>query len=73
MTSMKQAVYLKEQNPETEVYILYKDIRTPGQYEDFYRKVQKDGVVFVKGDVSSVSEQGGKIVVEAGDALWASP
>ena len=73
MTSMKQAVYLKEQNPETEVYILYKDIRTPGQYEDFYRKVQKDGVVFAKGDVTSVSEQDGRIVVEADDALLGEP
>ena len=70
MVSLKQAMYLKEQDPATSVYIVYKDMRTPGQYEEFYRKVQKEGVVFVKGDASSVANSGsGKLQVEVDDVL----
>jgi quinone-modifying oxidoreductase subunit QmoB len=67
--SLKQATYLKEQNPETQSYIIYKDIRTPGQSEDFYRKVQKDGAVFIRGEVQNVSVNGGRLRVEATDVL----
>jgi heterodisulfide reductase subunit A len=34
-------------NPETEVYILYKDIRTYGFKEDFYREAAMKGVLFI--------------------------
>lgn len=67
--SMKQALYLKEQNPESSAYIFYKDIRANGQYEHFYKKVQTAGVIFVKGDVTGISEDGGNLVVEAQDLL----
>ena len=49
MVSIKQAILLKEMNPGSEVYILYNDIRTPGEYEDLYRKARQAGVIFVKG------------------------
>ncbi len=53
--SLKQALYVRERNPEAEVYILYKDIRSPGQLEDFYRRVQEEeSVFFTKGDVVGV-------------------
>lgn len=69
LASMKQATYLKEQNPESINYILYKDIRTPGQSEDFYRKAQRDGNIFIRGSVVQVGESGGKLFVEANDEL----
>ncbi len=69
LTSLKQATYLKEQNPESVNYILYRDMRTVGQAEDFYRKAQNDGNVFIRGLVSSVGESGGKLFVEADDEL----
>lgn len=69
LVSLKQATYLKEQNPEGVNYILYKDMRTVGQAEDFYRKAQRDGNVFIRGSVLHVSESGGKLVVEANDEL----
>ncbi len=65
--SMKQALYVKEKNPEANVYIYYKDIRSNGQYEHFYKKAQQEGVVFVKGDVTGISEEDGKLVIEADD------
>lgn len=68
--SLKQATYLKELNPESTAYIFYKDMRAPGQYEHFYKRVQKDKAVFIKGEVTGVSEDGSKnVIVEAEDVL----
>ena len=69
LVSLKQATYLKEQNPEALSYVLYKDVRTVGQAEDFYRKAQEDGNVFIRGSVSAVGESGGMLYVEADDEL----
>lgn len=55
MSSLKEAALFRKNNPEANVYIIYKDIRTPGEYENFYRKIQDDeGVFMVKGVVSDV-------------------
>lgn len=68
--SIKQALYVKEQNPEANVYIYYKDIRANGQYEHFYKRAQMEGVVFVKGDVIAVNEgEGNTLTIEAEDVL----
>jgi len=69
LVSLKQAAYVKEQDPEAVNYILYKDVRTVGQAEDFYRKSQNDGGIFIRGTVSDVGESGGKLYVEADDEL----
>ena len=70
LTALKQAFYLREQNPDSRVYILYKDIRTPAQYEDFYSWAQEDGaVVLAKGDVSGISGDNTGMVVEFDDVL----
>jgi len=69
LVSMKQATYIKEQNAEAVNYILYKDIRTVGQSEDFYRKAQNDGNVFIRGAATEVGEAGDKLFVEADDEL----
>ena len=53
--TIKQALLARELDPEVEAYVLYKDIRTPGQYEDFYRRAQEDSAIFfIKGEVSGV-------------------
>ncbi|MBW2708796.1 MAG: hydrogenase iron-sulfur subunit [Deltaproteobacteria bacterium] len=69
LVSMKQATYVKEQDPEAVNYVLYKDIRTVGQAEDFYRKAQEDGNIFIRGAATEVGEAGGKLFVEADDEL----
>ncbi|MDQ7784982.1 MAG: hydrogenase iron-sulfur subunit [Desulfomonilaceae bacterium] len=74
--SLKQAVYVKEQNEENKVFVFYKDIRSPEQLEEFYKKVQKDGTVFVKTDTSKVAIGEGserKLSVEAMDELLGEP
>lgn len=72
--SLKQAKYFKNANPDTPVYIFYKDIRAHGTYELLYKQLQKDGVIFVRGNVSAVEDDGsGGLVVTADDVLTGSP
>ena len=40
--SLKQALYVRQQYPDAKVYIIYKDIRSPAQFERFYANVQED-------------------------------
>jgi len=55
--SLKQALWVRELDADAEAYVLYKDIRAPGQYEDFYRRAQEDpGIFFTKGEVVGVKE-----------------
>jgi quinone-modifying oxidoreductase subunit QmoB len=68
--SIKQALMVREMSPDTEAYVLYKDIRSPGQYESFYQKAQEDtGIFFTKADVTGVSNGGGSLKVAAEDTL----
>ena len=48
--AVKNAIKVKEMSPDTPVYILYRDLRTYGFKEDFYRKASELGVVFVRFD-----------------------
>lgn len=45
--AIKNALKIKEISPETEVYILYKDMRAYGFKEDYYREAATQGVMFV--------------------------
>jgi quinone-modifying oxidoreductase subunit QmoB len=53
-TSIKQAMYFKDQNKDIDTMVMYTDLRTPGNGEDFYRSAQKKGVIFTKGVASEV-------------------
>jgi quinone-modifying oxidoreductase subunit QmoB len=53
-TSIKQAMYFKDQNPEIDTVVMYQDLRVPGMGEDFYRSAQQKGVIFTKAKVNSV-------------------
>ncbi|MEO0070991.1 MAG: CoB--CoM heterodisulfide reductase iron-sulfur subunit A family protein [candidate division WOR-3 bacterium] len=46
--AIKNAIAIKEQSPETEVIILYRDIRTYGLKETFYRRARELGVNFIR-------------------------
>jgi quinone-modifying oxidoreductase subunit QmoB len=57
-TSLKQARYVR-QNPDALAMVLYKDLRTPGRLEAFYKEAQNDpGVMLTKGDVKGVTDAG---------------
>ncbi|MFN3885176.1 MAG: CoB--CoM heterodisulfide reductase iron-sulfur subunit A family protein, partial [Rhodocyclaceae bacterium] len=54
-TSIKQAMYFKDQNPDIDTVVMYQDLRVPGMGEDFYRSAQKKGVIFTKAKVNGVT------------------
>jgi heterodisulfide reductase subunit A len=55
MYSLKLAHLVKEKT-EAEVYNFYIDMRTPGKaFEEFYERVQREGVHFVRGKVGDVA------------------
>jgi quinone-modifying oxidoreductase subunit QmoB len=69
LTALKQACTIKEYNPEANVFMVYKEMRTPGQAEDFYRKAQQEGVIFIRCQDPEVKTNGAGITVEALDEL----
>ena len=66
--AVKNASHLKELNPEIEIYILFRDMRTYGYREDYYREAADKGVKFIrwglddKPQVETVKE-GGKSIL----------
>ncbi|MFH1156119.1 MAG: FAD-dependent oxidoreductase [Pseudomonadota bacterium] len=48
--AVMNALALKRRNPETAVYVLYRDIRTYGFRETYYRDARKAGVIFIRYD-----------------------
>ncbi len=73
MNAIKNAILLKERFPETDVIILYGDVRVYKEYEDFYSMARESQVKFVKHieEVTPEVTQGpeGKLTVAAYDAL----
>jgi quinone-modifying oxidoreductase subunit QmoB len=68
--SLKQAMYVREQYPDSKVYIIYKDMRSPAQYELFYAHAQNDdGVFLTKGEIASVAKTNGNLTVSVTDTL----
>jgi quinone-modifying oxidoreductase subunit QmoA len=72
LASLKQATYIREQNPESKVTIFYIDIRALGRYEDFYTTVAEDeNITLIKGKVAKVEGDpaSGLVTVEAEDVF----
>jgi len=51
--TMEAALELRRRNPEAEIYVLYRDLRTYGQREDLYTQARKKGVLFIRYGVES--------------------
>jgi len=73
MNAIKNAILIKERFPETDVMILYGDVRVYKEYEDFYSMARENQVKFVKHieEVTPEITQGpeDKLHVTAYDAL----
>ena len=59
---MKNALRILDLNPEAQIYILYRDMRTYGLQEDYYRMARERGVAFVRYQVEEKP-----VVEESGD------
>jgi len=51
--SVESALKLKELNPEMDVYILYRDLRTYGLRENLYKEAREKGVIFIRFDLEN--------------------
>ncbi|MBI4667029.1 MAG: hydrogenase iron-sulfur subunit [Nitrospinae bacterium] len=66
--SLKQAMYARQSG--CTATIIYKDIRTTGESEFFYKDAQQDpGVFLTKGDVAGVESANGELLVTVDNTL----
>jgi len=69
--ALKNAIMLKRRDPESNVIILYRDIRSYGFRERYYREARGLGVLFVRYELESppvVERRDGRLFVRAFDA-----
>lgn len=72
MYTAKHALLFLERVPGSEAYVFYIDVRTGGKgFEEFYKRVQEEGAVYIKGRVSRIYRDSstGDLVVEGYDLL----
>ncbi len=70
MASLKQAAYIREQLPDASVTIYYIDLRTPGRYDNFKKRIMADEKVrAVKGKVAKIEAAGPGVKVTVEDAV----
>lgn len=71
MYTAKHAMLTRDKYPDTDVYVFYIDVRTPGKnFDEFYRRaVEEYGVHYIKGMVGKVSPEGDKLKVQASDLI----
>ncbi|MGW8321586.1 MAG: CoB--CoM heterodisulfide reductase iron-sulfur subunit A family protein, partial [Thermodesulfobacteriota bacterium] len=61
-SAVKNALKIKEINPDASVHILYRDVRTYGMLEEYYTKARQQGVLFTRYDPDNKPE----VVEESG-------
>ncbi|MEM0041768.1 MAG: CoB--CoM heterodisulfide reductase iron-sulfur subunit A family protein [Candidatus Korarchaeum sp.] len=70
MMTLKHAEIVRMEYPGTKVYVTYVDMRTPKKgFEEMYRRVREEGVVFIRGKPSEVRREGDRLVVEVYDEI----
>ena len=47
-SAIKNALHIKDLNPDANIYILYRDIRMYGLLEDYYTEARRQGVIFIR-------------------------
>jgi len=52
MTALKNSLIIKENDPEANITILFRDLYTPGTYyEDYYRRAREEGIIFMEYNI----------------------
>jgi heterodisulfide reductase subunit A-like polyferredoxin len=74
MYTAKQAHLLRDKIPDANITVLYMDVRAFGKgFEEFYERVQKERIVYRRGNPSEIYRRNGKLVVRAEDTLLGEP
>jgi heterodisulfide reductase subunit A len=74
--AIKNALKLKSISPETEIYVLYRDIRTYGFREKYYTESRRKGVKFIRYDENNkpeVAQANDKLIVKVKDTILNIP
>jgi len=74
--SVENALQLKKRNPDMNVYVLYRDVRTYGEKEYLYRDARQAGVIFIRYDLDNkpvVKTGGDKITIGVTDHVLQMP
>ncbi|WP_456324834.1 FAD-dependent oxidoreductase [Desulfonauticus submarinus] len=70
MVSLKQAQYVRELSPDAKAFIFYKDMRTTGIFENYYKAAQDDpGIFLTKAEIEEIVEDGDQVIVRVKDTL----
>ena len=70
--SVSQAISIKEKNPDTDVYILYRDMRTYAEREILYKRAREKGVIFIRYSLDNkptVTESDDRLEVSVFDPI----
>ncbi len=75
MYTAKHAMLYKHRVPDGQAYVFYIDIRAAGKgYEEFVRRAMEDDrVLYLRGKVSKIFRDDGKVVVWGADTLSGKP
>jgi heterodisulfide reductase subunit A len=74
MYTVKQAHLVREHIPDAKITICYMDIRAFGKgYEEFYDRVQRENILFRRGNPSEIYKRGTSLVVRGEDTLLGEP
>jgi len=74
--AVKNALKIKELSPETNIYVLFRDVRTYGFRESYYTKAREKNVVFMRYEEDrkpEVSKNGNGLQVEVFDQTLKMP
>jgi len=74
MYTAKQAHLLRDKLPEANLTVLFMDVRAFGKgFEEFYERVQKERIVYRRGNPSEIYRRNGRLVVRGEDTLLGEP
>jgi heterodisulfide reductase subunit A len=74
--AVKNALKLKEKNPDMNIYVLFRDVRTYGFYETYYHEAREKGVIFIRYDLENkpkVTLRGGNLQASLFDPAMNGP
>ncbi len=70
--AVKNALKVRELNPDANIYVLFRDMRTCGFVEDYYTEARYKGIIFIRYEVDDkprVTDNAGSIRVEFTDIM----
>lgn len=55
-SAIKNALHIRELNPDARIFVLYRDMRTYGFQEEYYLKARQQGIIFARYSLDKLPE-----------------